>query len=259
MSKSPTDNPEFVKLIERAKSKKLPKDLLDLIDKVEAARPKRVLAHILREGYVTTEELHDQYDYHHPPRARMDVLDNGVPLVTFKVSSRSGTRKIAAYTIGDPADAKSSKLGGRKAFPKALKKSLVARDGAKCSVCFAGFDENFLQVDHRLPFEIFGDPDLTKVDEFMLLCPSCQRRKSWACEHCKNFTTTKKKSVCEKCFWATPSGYSHVALTETRALELLFAEEEVAVYEVLAKAAAAAGEDVQVHAKQLLKALLKGR
>lgn len=44
----------------------------------------------------------------------------------------------------------------------------------------------------------------------MLLCASANRLKSHSCETCANWTK-KDPQMCEKCFWAHPENYSHVA------------------------------------------------
>jgi len=54
--------------------------LLDLCLSVTAKRPKTVIDHILQHGFITTEELKEQYGYNHPPRAVRDVRENGIPI-----------------------------------------------------------------------------------------------------------------------------------------------------------------------------------
>jgi hypothetical protein len=78
----------------------IPKDFLDFCHSVTAKRPKTVIDHILAHGFITTEELKDQYGYNHPPRAVRDAREHGVPIETFRVTGSDG-RKIAAYRFGD--------------------------------------------------------------------------------------------------------------------------------------------------------------
>ena len=47
----------------------LPAEFLELLESVEAKRPRTVIDHILAHGYVTTEDLKERYGYNHPPRA----------------------------------------------------------------------------------------------------------------------------------------------------------------------------------------------
>jgi len=58
-----------------------PKEFLDLINGVEAKRPRTVIQHILKHGHITSQELKDLYGYNHPPRAVRDVREHGIPLV----------------------------------------------------------------------------------------------------------------------------------------------------------------------------------
>ena len=79
--------------------RKLPKSFVDKLNSIEAKRPKTVIQHILKHGYVTTEDLEKLYGYQHPPRAARDVRELGIPLVTFRVKSSDG-RSIGAYKFG---------------------------------------------------------------------------------------------------------------------------------------------------------------
>ena len=80
--------------------KKLPKDFLAKLKAVTKKRPKTVIDHILKHGFVTTEEL-KQMGYEHAPRAARDVREQGIPLETFRVKDSNG-RSIAAYRFGNP-------------------------------------------------------------------------------------------------------------------------------------------------------------
>ena len=45
------------------------REFLDLLDSVEAKRPRTVIQHILEHGHITSQELKELYGYYHPPRA----------------------------------------------------------------------------------------------------------------------------------------------------------------------------------------------
>ena len=96
-----------------------PKEFLDLLASVKAKRPRTVIDHILKNGYVTSQELKDVYGYHHPPRAIRDVREYGIPVTTYRVTGADG-RSIAAYRFGNPDEAKPalSKSAGRTALSK---------------------------------------------------------------------------------------------------------------------------------------------
>lgn len=64
----------------------LPDEFIERCRAVTAKRPRIVIEHILTHGYITTEELKEQYGYNHPPRAARDVREQGIPLETFRVT-----------------------------------------------------------------------------------------------------------------------------------------------------------------------------
>lgn len=207
-----------------------PKEFLELLESVTAKRPRTVIQHILKHGFITSEELKDTYGYNHPPRAVRDVREYGIPLVTYRVTGSDG-RSIAAYKFGDPADAKNnlSKSAGRTVLSKALKQALIEKYGSKCFVYLETMDESVLQVDHRIPYEIGGEHDEKDIDYYMLLSPSANRAKSWTCEHCENWER-KDSSFCLRCFWAHHEDYDHVAGKFEKIISLVFTGDEIEDY-----------------------------
>jgi hypothetical protein len=208
---------------------KLSKDDLSKLNSITEKRPSTVIQHIIKNGFITTEELTNDYGYEHPPRAARDVRERGVNLVTYKVKSSDG-RTIAAYKFGDPVfiDNKVSKVAGRTALSNALKKALVDKFGAICFVYLQPMDERLLQIDHRIPYEIGGEQD-DNIDCYMLLSPSANRAKSWTCEHCPNWTQ-KDIDFCSNCFWAHPENYTHIAGKEERQIIITFTDNEIEDY-----------------------------
>lgn len=209
------------------------KEILAKLNSVTSKRPRTVIQHILKHGYVTTEELEQLYGYQHAPRAARDVRELGIPLVTYRIKSSDG-RTIAAYKFGDLTEMglNHSKAVGRTALSKALKKALLEQYGAKCFIYLQPIEESLLQVDHRIPYEIGGEEDHDDIDQFMLLSPSANRAKSWTCEHCSNWKT-KDKAFCVSCFWAHPEHYTHVADRKERKIILTFTGDEIEDYNKL--------------------------
>ncbi len=237
----------------RTRKTKLPKKFLDLLKSVTAKRPKTVIDHILKHGQISTEELRDKYGYNHPPRAARDVVDHGIPLDKIKVRGADG-RLITAYKFGDPAKVQGGRLGGRKAWPKRFKDTLVELYGSHCGVCFTEFEPRYLQIDHRVPYEIGGDaPGALDPTEFMLLCGSCNRAKSWSCEHCKNWTTDHLAEVCQTCYWAKPENHAHVALRLIRRLDVTWSGDEVPQYDQLVKLSKHAQKRLPEFVKEVLR------
>lgn len=229
-------------------------ELLKSAQKVTAHRAKVVIDHIIKHGFISTEDLKETYGYNHPPRAAGDVRDQGIPLETFKVTGRDG-RRIGAYRFGDPSQIEGGKLGGRKVLPKLLKKKLVETFGARCAITSEQYDESHLQIDHRVPYRISGDADGTERDaaDFMLLSGAAQRQKSWACEQCPNFVTHKKLTYCKSCYWAYPEQFTHVALKEERRVDLTFSGVNVNIFKKLEERALKNKSTVQDEIMKLLK------
>lgn len=230
----------------------LPPEFLELLRSVEARRPKTVIDHILQHGFVTTEELRDLYGYNHPPRGARDVRELGIPLETFRVTGSDG-RSIGAYRFGDPATQRSAVLSGRTALSSTIKDGLIQRYGARCNLYLEEFPERELQIDHRIPFEIAGDDGFSsELDDYMLLCPSANRAKSWSCEHCENWQL-KNIDNCRSCYWAFPENYTHVAMREIRRLDIIWSGEESKDFDQLHEAALNSREELPEFVKAIIR------
>jgi hypothetical protein len=237
---------------------KLPSEFVKLCRAVSAKRPKTVIDHILQHGFITTQELKDTYGYNHPPRAVRDVKEHGIPIEMFRVEGTDG-RKIAAYRFGDPKKARFGKQLGRTVFAKELKTTLVAARGARCAIYLEAFPEGELQIDHRIPFELLGDaPDSAqKAEDFMLLCGSANRAKSWSCEHCVNWIELKTPGICRGCYWAFPDNYTHVAMREARRADIMWTGDEVQTYDRLKERTAELQKNIPGYVKEIIEAHLK--
>ncbi len=214
------------------KKKKFRKEFIELLHSITNKRARVVIDHILKNGFITTTELEKKYGYNHPPRAARDVREAGVPLETFRVKDKSG-KSIAAYKFGDLKKIQKGKLGGRSVLSKEFKESLYKLNNGKCFVCSGNFELRYLQIDHRVPYEISGhNAAIPKnPDDFMLLCGSCNRAKSWSCEHCINWKEEKDQAICKECYWGSPENYLHIALKAIRRLDILWEDHEIKSYE----------------------------
>jgi hypothetical protein len=236
---------------------KLPSEFLRRLKGIKSKRPKTVIDHILKHGHITTDELKTLYGYDHPPRAARDVREAGIPLETFKVVSPTTGRKVAAYRFGDPSKIRDDRAAGRQTFSKQFKLELIAEYGSKCAICLGEYEERYLQIDHRVPYEVGGDPVGERTtDEYMLLCGACNRAKSWSCEHCENWTEIRRGAICRGCYWAQPDAYQHVAMTDIRRLDMEWAGDETKVYDTLQKRAAKSDTSMPDYVKSILKNLL---
>jgi hypothetical protein len=231
----------------------LPKEFLTLLASVTAKRPKTVIDHILKHGQITTEELQNLYGYEHPPRAARDVREQGIPLETFKATNAQG-RKIAAYRFADPSQVRGGVLAGRKVIPKEFKQKIAELHGERCAICLTNMELRYLQVDHRIPFEVGGEGEGERsIDDYMLICGSCNRAKSWSCEHCPNWIKDYKPDICKTCYWASPEEYNHISTLELRRLDVTWDHTEVSVYDDLSQSAKEANMVVGDYVKMLIK------
>jgi hypothetical protein len=231
-------------------SQPLPDDFLQLCKSVTAKRPKAVIDHILEYGFITTEDLKETYGYNHPPRAARDVREHGIPLETYRVTGSDG-RKIAAYRFGELTKARFSRLSGRTGLSKQIKAELISAYGCKCFIYLEVMNDRDLQIDHRIPFEVDGEPVL-EAENFMLLCGSANRAKSWSCENCENWNSLKDKSICLSCYWAYPENYEHIAMRQIRRVDLIWEGDDIVRYEQLKQQAIDLGKPIPELIRELI-------
>lgn len=217
-----------------------------------SGRAKIVVDTILEKGLITTEDL-EMRGYKHAPRAARDVREKGIPLETFRVRSTDGRRSIAAYRFGDLSRMREGRLEGRLAFPKQMKGNLYESGGGKCYICRTKYEERYLQIDHRVPYEVSGDSPSFDEKDYAPICVSCNRAKSWSCEHCVNWTGKKDSSTCETCYWASPADYSHIATEPIRRLDMTWKGDEVKAYDALKLRAESEDATVRKVIKRLVK------
>jgi hypothetical protein len=216
-----------------SKKEEYPKEFLDHVNSISNKRARIVIDHIMKHGFITTEDLEKTYGYKHPPRAARDVRETGIPLVTFAAKSE-GNKSIAAYKFGDLTKLQLSRVAGRATFPKEFKKALYEQSKGRCFICNGEFEERYLQVDHRVPYQVSGDKHSERrVEDFMLLCGSCNRAKSWSCEHCENWHESQKPEICMECYWGSPENYNHIALQQIRRLDIQWTDNEVKYYDAI--------------------------
>jgi hypothetical protein len=113
-------------------------------------------------------------------------------------------------------------------------------------------DKRELQIDHRVPFEVDGEPEL-ESESFMLLCSSANRAKSWSCEHCENWKSIKDKSICLSYYWAYPENYTHVAMQQVRRIDLMWQGENIEIYEILKQQAVRLNKEIPEFIKEIIE------
>lgn len=233
-------------------------EILNLCQSVKAKRPKTVIDHILKYGFITTEQLSTVYGYEHPPRAVRDVRELGIPIETFRVDDSNG-KKIAAYRFGTITTSNLKKTSGRTGFSKQLKSILISKFGSKCFIYLEEMNEADLQIDHRIPYEVAGEDSVQNPEDFMLLSGSANRAKSWSCEHCENWKSQRESRVCRTCYWAYPENYTHIAMRELRRIDLLWQGSEIQEYEQLKIAALKTKVEIPQFIKEIISQALRNK
>jgi hypothetical protein len=205
-------------------------ELLAAAAKVTTKRGKILVKYLLEHGEVSTETLETVHGLMDAASAARDVKDAGVPLATRR-GKRANGRQMVIYSFGDPSLIRGDRFQGRKTFPKGFKDTLATKYGERCALCSTPYELAHLQIDHRIPYQIAGeDAEVERSsDEYMLLCRSCQRSKSWACEHCDNWREGRQPDICGTCYWAFPEDYTHIALKDHRRLEIVWLGEKEVV------------------------------
>ena len=232
-------------------------EFYDKLQSVSGKRARFVIDKIMETGSCSTEDLKNA-GYEHAPRAKRDVVEAGIPIIKENGTDASG-RRMAVYKFGDYEEYKQgnsiAKTRGRNNLTDKLKQALINESGNKCALYGEEYDETLLQTDHRVPFEIGGDPvDMMDTSHFMLLSPSANRAKCWACEHCANWTV-KDIEHCKKCYYANPQKYDHIAGREERRVDVVFRNEDIAIYNEIKESAEREGITIQEAFKKYFRNL----
>ena len=228
--------------------------ILALCEKVRSKRPRTVVDHIIEHGSITTEDLQNLYGYGHPPRAIRDVREHGIPLETFRVTSQKTGRKIAAYRFDSPDKIVRGRIGGRKAFSKRFRATLIERYGSRDAITGERYEDRYLQIDHRVPYGVAGTSsfDEDHPGAYMLLDASSQRAKSWSCEQCRNWQEGRIEAVCRSCFWAFPENYTHIAGEQVRRIDIEWRGSEIDIFEKIRDRAEKADTAIAALIKKIL-------
>lgn len=225
--------------------KAIPAKLLERVKAVTNKRARFVLDTIIKNGSISTLEL-QKAGYDHPPRAARDAVELGFAIRRVKAKRPDG-QTIAAYVFDerefDPAKT------GRIVVAKRERDAIIERKGSKCNLCGATHN---LQLDHRVPYEVAGESLFDEVDPYQVLDGSCNRKKSWSCEHCENWSKGKDVDVCRSCYWANPDDYTHVAMQAERRVDIVWKGGEIATFERIKRDARRSGRSIGDEIKTII-------
>lgn len=194
-------------------------------------RGEKVLRFMLENGSISTLDI-EKMGYKHAPRAIRDVREAGIPIIT-KTVSVSGKR-YANYVFGHASDIKENMLQGRVTFPKSFKEELLKIQGNRCAICNQKFESQYLQIDHRVPYEYNGDSKKLDTKDYMLLCAECNRIKDRATKiGCsKTCFKTHDIKIIRSCYWASPENYTHICMKPIRKLSITWlSNSEVKIFD----------------------------
>ncbi|EHT2878585.1 hypothetical protein AOS92_001005 [Enterococcus faecalis] len=223
-----------------------------VVDSKGSKRAKLIVDYIIKNGSITTSEL-ENLGYSHPPRAARDVRDIGIPLITQRVTNPETGKRQAKYVFGKFSDITSDRMEGRKNFPVKFKNELFDHFEGKCAICSGHYSKRVMQIDHRIPFSIAGDSgvELNAIN-YMMICPSDNRAKSYSCENCENWLDNKDIEVCRTCYWARPENYTHIEMQQKKSIQILFENEtEIEFEKKLEEKAVEQGLSVQELIKKI--------
>lgn len=187
-------------------------------------RSRVVVEHILENGFITTLDL-SELGYEHPPRAAADVRDRGIPLET--VRKTIDGKQVGHYRFPDDLDQLDQTSKGRIAISKKFRNEVLDYYGEIDIFTRAVTSSREIQIDHRIPYRISGDPKQPfRVADFMPVSAAMNRAKSWECEACPNWEE-RVVEICESCYWAMPDrSYEHVATVPIRRLDIIWQDEK---------------------------------
>ena len=229
-----------------AERKPIPAKLQERINDITNKRARIVLDTIVKNGSISTAEL-KKLGYDHPPRAPMDAKDLGFAIA--RVITRNSEGRVMAIYMFDERELNPA-LTGRIVLPKKERQGIIKGKGSKCALCGATHN---IQVDHRIPFQVAGESQRDEEDPYQLLDGSCNRKKSWACEHCENWLKQKDFDTCRTCYWASPEDYTHIAMRQERRIDIVWVGDEVKQFTNIETAAKRAGRSVAEEIKTRIR------
>lgn len=209
-----------------------------------------VFDYLIENSYITTEIIKN-WGYEHPPRAIKDLTDSGINLIRSFITNEAG-RRIARYTLSDPRALPNTNR--RQNVPKALKNNIYNAQQGCCALCNGKFEPHELQADHKVPYLVQPDNGSAKSEsDYMLLCGSCNRSKSWSCEHCTNGNLIKVVDTCIKCYWYNPLDCLHVALQQFRRADIIWqGDSEIKSHTMMVREAAKEKTNLPSYIKKML-------
>lgn len=196
------------------------------------------------------------------PRAVMDLKEHGIPIdKPGRVHVPQSQRAVVQYKLGKLADLKPKEKYGRLVPPTNLKKRLIEKYGPYCVFCGEKLPAKWLQIDHKLPVKYFGElpsEEITKLDNYQLVCGRCNRLKAEAIDKgcAKTCFKTHDMKVIKSCYWYDPKHYTHVCGRKEGRLSLMFVgDKEIEEYNKIKSIAESEGKTPEEVIKEAVHSL----
>lgn len=201
-------------------------------------RAKAAVNIIMSKGYMTKYDLRSQnISPDQGPRAIADLKEHGIPIVKMgRMKVKESKNPIVRYTFGRGIDIIPEWSKGRNQANKDFKQLLLRTYGNRCPFCGKTFELEKLQIDHRLPVKYFGDlrgREKFNPDNYLLICPNCNRRKAEAIDNgcAKTCYKTNNMNVIKSCYWYDPLNYAHVCMKQERIETLKWVGDDTEIYD----------------------------
>ncbi len=229
------------------------KEYVELVYPYATKRAKWAIDELLSNGSLTSSEMLE-FGHMHPARVICDVRDQGIPVETTTIFEQG--KRYASYKLGKAKDINRAKFGGRKTIPTCIKHILVARNGMQCQLSKATLQSTDLEVDHRIPFALAGEPKHPKCpSNYMLLSRSMQMKKSKECAGCPNLKKLNSVDNCNECYWASPEHYTHKAMRQEQVTSINWTDKDAISLAKIRELALSHGLSVESLIKNTLTAI----
>src|SRR5699024_710289 len=99
-----------------------------------------------------------------------------------------------------------------------LKEKIAEENGYCCEIDQTSFELRYLQIDHRMPYEVSGDPEelIWKIICHFVLHTT---ELGYVVVNIPIIGSIKDPNICKTCYWASPSNYSHIAMEGVKRVE----------------------------------------
>lgn len=167
---------------------------------------------LIKKGTITKYDFENtNVPVSQAPRAIRDLKDHGIPIKTLeRISVPQAKTKVSQYAFGSVDDIVSTSKYGRMYNPSGMKEKLVRLHGRVCVFCGKKLSGQDMELDHKLPVNIFGDlssVERLNPDNYQLVCRKCNRLKREATSHGAFDDRKQGMDIVKQNYWYDPVRY----------------------------------------------------